>query len=90
MTSESLLQFPCRFPIKVMGKNSPEVRRAVRAAAAHHDTGAPDSTAPEITERPSRTGKYLAFTITMHFESRQNLDRLYQALVAIDGVSMVL
>ncbi|NNF17972.1 MAG: DUF493 domain-containing protein, partial [Gammaproteobacteria bacterium] len=70
--------------------NSPEVRRAVQAAAADHATDAPNNTAPAITERPSRTGKYLAFTLTMHFESQQDLDRLYQALVAIDGVSMVL
>lgn len=87
MSSASLLEFPCTFPIKVMGLNTEAVRTAVRAVAEnlHASSGA-----IEITERASRTGKYASFTLVMQYQSKVQLDAVYHALVQIDGVSMVL
>ena len=31
MTEESVIEFPCEFPVKMMGRNSPEFRATARA-----------------------------------------------------------
>lgn len=87
MSDESLLEFPCTFPIKVMGHNNDEVRDAVHHAANTH---ASDAAALSIVERSSRTGKYLSFTVTLTVQSKDQLDSLYLSFTQIDGVSMVL
>lgn len=87
MSNESLIEFPCDFPIKIMGLNCDNIRQAVHAVAAMHVGGCADDT---ITERASRTGKYVAFTLSLTFESQDQIDNVYRQLTAIDGVSMVL
>lgn len=87
MSDDTLLEFPCQFPIKVMGKNTEQVRQAVQQTASEH---ASDSSEMEIIERASRTGKYLSFTVTLTFQSKEQLDALYQRFTVIEGVSMVL
>jgi hypothetical protein len=84
MTGDSLLTFPCDLPIKVFGRNEGEFREAVRAIVAAHY--------PEygVAEQPSRKGNYLSLTITVHADSREQVDALYQALVASDETLMVL
>ena len=87
MSDESLLEFPCSFPIKVMGHNKDRVREAVHHAANTH---ASDEATLSIVERTSRTGKYLSFTVTLTIQSKEQLDSLYLSFTQIDGVSMVL
>ncbi len=84
---DTLLEFPCEFPIKVMGDSGPEVREEIeRAIAAHAGSSLP----VDIQTRPSRTGKYVAYTVTLTYQSKSEIDAMYQAFTAIDGVSMVL
>lgn len=84
---ETLIEFPCSFPIKVMGNSGPEVRDAIeRTVAARADSGVP----VDIQTRPSRTGKYMSYTVTCTYQSKSELDDMYRAFTAIDGVSMVL
>jgi len=84
---ETLLQFPCRFPIKVMGESHPELFTAVQACIARH---VPDRESVEITQRESRAGNYVGVTITLTATSQAQLDALYRDLGLCSRVRMVL
>ena len=83
--SDELFQFPCDFPIKVMGRDSEPFRTLTLAIVERH-AGALD--ASRISERMSRKGRFLALTYTIRAESRAQLDRIYQDLTD-SGVVLV-
>lgn len=87
MPSEPLIQYPCDFPIKVMGKTAPEFLPAVVHIAKQFD---PSFQEESIEQRPSREGNYLGLTITMHVHSREQLDEIYRTLSTHPLVSVVL
>ena len=84
---ESLLAFPCDFPIKVMGLTQPGFAQAVMGVVLRH---APDFDAATMEMRNSRQGKYLSLTVTVHATSREQLDDLYRELCDHPMVKMVL
>lgn len=85
--SDTLFDFPCDFPLKVMGRHS-EVFRSVVVAIVERHAG---PISPEaIEERPSRDGTYLSLTCTFSAQSRQQLDDLYRELTASEHVKVVL
>ena len=86
-SAESLIQYPCDFPIKVMGKATPEFLPAVIHVAKQFD---PSFQEASIEERPSRDGNYLGLTITVHVTSREQLDEIYRTLSTHPLVSVVL
>ncbi|HRO53850.1 MAG TPA: DUF493 family protein, partial [Alicycliphilus sp.] len=74
---DSLIEYPSRFPIKVMGANVNGFVHAVTEVARRFDPGFDAST---IELRDSRAGNYLGVTITITATSREQLDDLYRAL----------
>ncbi len=84
---ESLIEYPCAFPIKVMGEDVNGFVHAVTATAKQFD---PSFDASTIELRPSSTGKYLGVTITVNATSREQLDNLYRALTSHPMVKVVL
>lgn len=85
--SESLLEFPCDFPLKVMGRNEAGFREVVVALVETHvGTLASD----RISERKSRDGNFLALTIMLRAQSQAQLDDIYEALSSHDRILMVL
>ncbi len=84
---QSLLTFPCEFPIKVMGVNHKGFESAMVMIARQH---VPNLGEGAVRSQPSKTGKYLAVTITIQAQSREQLDNLYRELSAHDDVKMVL
>lgn len=88
MTSEkSLIEYPCPFPIKVMGAQVEGFAEAIVAVAKLHD---PSFDAATLERRQSRAGNYLALTLTVTATSRQQLDELYRALSSHPMVKVVL
>lgn len=87
MSDETNLEFPCRFPIKVMGTNHADFEAQVVMIGRQY---IPDLGEGAITSRPSRTGKYLAVTITFTATSKPQIDNLYRALNALPDVKFVL
>lgn len=85
--SDTLLTFPCAFPIKVMGHNHPMLRSAVTDIACAHDASFDAST---ITQRASSGAAYIGLTLTIHATSREQLDAIYRALCAHPLVKVVL
>ena len=84
---DTLLKFPCRFPIKVMGEAHPELLEAVQASIARH-VADPDSVT--VTQRASSGGNYLGVTIVLTAVSQEQLDALYRDLGQCARVRMVL
>jgi uncharacterized protein len=86
-TNETLLVFPCDFPIKIMGKNEPDFADNMLSIVKKH---APDFDAMTMEKRPSSAGKYLSITCTIRAKSKQQLDDLYRDLTAHAQVLMAL
>lgn len=83
----SLLDFPCDFPIKVMGRKAPGFAQAITEIVRRH---APDFDPATVEMRPSRQGRYLSITCVVRATSREQLDALYQELCDHPWVVMVL
>ena len=77
--SETLLTFPCKFPIKVMGNASQEFEQAVYEILSQHIKIMETIT---LKQRKSSNGNYLAITAIIEAESQSQLDAIYQALTA--------
>ncbi|MBJ7379608.1 MAG: DUF493 family protein [Polynucleobacter sp.] len=84
---KSLIEYPCIFPIKVMGKESPEFIPAIVHIAKQFDSQFDPN---EIEKRPSRDGNYLGLTLMIHAHSREQLDELYRTLSTHPLVKVVL
>lgn len=84
---ETLLEFPCDFPLKVMGLRTDDFAQGVIEIVLRH---APDFAAETTEMRPSSGGKYLALTCTVRAVSRAQLDALYREVSAHPLVKVVL
>ena len=91
MTQEervTLLEFPCEFPIKIMGARVDDFAQVVLEVVLTH---APDfDPASGMQMRPSAKGNYLAITCTVTATSQQQLDALYRELSSHPMVKVVL
>ncbi|CAG7857568.1 hypothetical protein MCAMS1_02442 [biofilm metagenome] len=87
MSDETLLKFPCQFPIKVMGRSDLEFDLLVIDIIRRH---APDIQEQAVTSRPSKDGNYLAVTVVVQATSKQQLDAIYQDLTSNPQVLMTL
>ena len=84
---ESLIQFPCDFPIKIFGKAGFEFESAVVTIIRVH---IPNLSEGAIQLRASKNGNYVSMTASVTVESQIQLDALYRDLVACELVMMVL
>ncbi len=87
MEKQSLLEFPCDFPLKIMGANADGFAQSIAELVCVH---APDFDAATMEMRPSRAGNYLALTCNVRATSQAQLDDLYRALTAHPMVKVVL
>ncbi len=85
--SESLIEYPSDFPLKIFGAQHPELAQSVLEVVMRH---APDYDAASMEMRASRTAKYISLTCTIRATSRAQLDALYRELCAHPLVKMVL
>lgn len=85
--ADELLDFPCDFPIKVMGAAREGFAQAVCDIVKKH---APDFDAATTEMRPSKGGNYLSLTCTVRAISRAQLDALYRELTSHPLVKIVL
>jgi putative lipoic acid-binding regulatory protein len=85
--AETLIEFPCDFPLKVMGKAEDGFAQAVADVVRKH---APDFDAATMEMRPSKAGNYLSLTCTIRATSQAQLDALYRELSSHPMVKVVL
>ena len=87
VVEESLIIYPCAFPIKVMGAKVDGFVHAINSVAHEFD---PTFDAKTVELRESKGGNYLGITITVTATSREQLDELYRTLSTHPMVKMVL
>jgi uncharacterized protein len=83
---ETLLEFPCQFAIKAMGKSDLEFDLLVIEIVRRHIVDKEKA----VTTRPSKDGNYLAVTVLIQATSKQQLDAIYQDLSSHPQVLMAL
>ena len=84
---ESLIEYPCDFPIKVMGARVDGFAETMAQIAQQFAPGFNPAT---IEMRPSKAGNYLSLTLTIRATSREQLDNLYRALTGHPMVKVAL
>jgi uncharacterized protein len=84
---ETLLVFPTRFPLKIMGKREDGFAQAISDIVRVH---APDFDPATMEFRASKEGNYLGLTATINATSKAQLDGLYQELTKHPLVKYVL
>lgn len=87
MTEESAIEFPCEFPIKMMGRNLPEFRITARALVEKHAGPVADVA---VQESLSRNERFVSVTVTITATSQQQLDNIYQDVTDHADVLMAL
>jgi len=87
VSEETILKFPCQFPIKIMGRANNEFRSsAIETLEACVGKIAED----DITSSLSNKGKFTALTVTIEASSKRQLDDIYKALSANPDVLFLL
>ena len=80
---ETLLEFPCRFPIKAMGKAGEDFDALIVQMVRRH---VPDLNEAAVTLRESRGGKWVSVTVVIEATSKRQLDAIYRDLSAHEKV----
>ncbi len=76
--AEPLLVFPCEFPLKVVGINTPDFTEQILAIVRKYDSAIDLS---KLKERVSVKGNFLSLSISVNMPSQEVLDALYKELV---------
>ncbi|MDR3213607.1 MAG: DUF493 domain-containing protein [Azoarcus sp.] len=83
----TLLEFPCDFPIKIMGMRADGFAQTMLEVVLRHAPGFDPAT---VEMRTSNKGNYLSLTCTFRASSQQQVDALYRELTAHPQVKVVL
>ena len=84
---ETLLEFPCKFPVKAMGRNEDGFEVLVTKIILNHAEMFAGET---VTTNLSSSGKYLSVTVTIEAVSKAQLDLIYQDLTDCGQVLVAL
>lgn len=84
---ESLIEFPCAFPLKIMGLTNDALAQTVLEIVRRH---APGYDGSDMQMRASSGGKYVSLTCTINATSKPQLDALYRELSGHPLVKVVL
>ncbi len=85
--NKDLIEYPCDFPLKIMGATHDDFLSTVTKIVSAHD---PDFDASTIETRHSSNGNYLSVTATIRATSREQLDNVYMALTSHPLIKIVL
>lgn len=81
------IEFPCEYPVKVMGRSVPEFEVTVLEIFERHAPGFPRH---RMKSRPSREGTFVAITIIITATGKTQLEALHTDLLATGLVQMVI
>lgn len=81
------LQFPCLYPIKIVGKNNDQFEILAISIIKKH---VPNLSENAISNRLSKNGTYRAMTVTIEATSQEQLDAIYRELSQEELVIMAL
>ena len=81
------IEFPCQYPIKVLGDSSPQLLEHILRVL---DTHAPGYHGSDITSRESSKGKWQSITVIITATGKPQLDAIFADLKTSSMVKMVL
>ena len=84
---ETLLEFPCKFPVKAMGRHEDDFEALVTGIILAH---AEICSGEQVTTNQSGSGKFISVTVTIEAQSKDQLDRIYQDLTDCEQVLLAL
>ncbi|MGQ3887726.1 YbeD family protein [Legionella sp. CNM-1927-20] len=87
MTDKLIIEFPCDFPIKIIGIHSDNFSSDITEIILKHF---PNTESSRIVYKMSEKGNYAAITATVYPTCQVELDALYQELTQYPGIKMVL
>ena len=79
--------FPCDFPIKIMGRCDCDLEMLVVEVINRHVS---DLSENAVATRPSGKGNFISVTVTVTATSREQLDNIYRELTTREEVLMAL
>lgn len=86
-STEELFNFPCDYPIKVIGLDCPELKVAISAIIERHIG---KSQPQQMHYKKSTKGRYISYTIRIIISSKQQIDSINQALQNCPLVAYIL
>ena len=87
MTKKSLMEFPCNFPVKIIGINTEQFLDEIKKIVLTHF---PDFKEEHLRHKLSDKNNYLAITVTVIAVNQEMLDLFYRELTQHPNVKMVL
>lgn len=87
MSEESVILFPCEFPIKMMGRDTLEFHAIARRLIEDHVGPVADEA---IDVNLSAKGNFVSMTVTVTATSQQQLDDIYRDVSGHDDILMAL
>ena len=81
------IEFPCDYPIKILGRSVEGFRDTVFEVVERH---APGFDRGSVSSRDSRKGNFLAITVTITATGPEQLDSLHKDLMSTGIVQMVI
>jgi len=87
MAEKSLIEFPCNFPLKIIGLLQDNFAQTIANIVKEYDKKF-DETCIEM--RPSKQNNYLALSLSVYVENQDQLDNIYKALSSHKLVKFVL
>ncbi|RUR11986.1 YbeD family protein [Legionella sp. km772] len=87
MTKDTLIDFPCLFPVKIIGLHSPTFIEEIKQITIKHF---PDFVEENLVHKPSQKNNYLAITVTVFAQNKELLDAFYHEITKHAQVKMVL
>lgn len=87
MTNDSLIEFPCLFPIKMIGIHSSTFIEDIKHITIKHF---PNFEEKDLVQKPSQKNNYLALTVTVFAQNKPSLDAFYEEITKHPQIKMVL
>ncbi|KTD75087.1 YbeD family protein [Legionella waltersii] len=87
MNKTTLIEFPCHFPVKIIGLSSDSFIREITEITIKHFSSFDDK---NLSHKMSEKNNYLAITVTVLAESQEMLDAFYEEITKHPDVKMVL
>ena len=87
MTKTTLIEFPCMFPVKIIGENTLSFVEEIKQITKKHFANFNDD---DLSRKLSQKSNYLAITVTVHALNQEMLDAFYQEVTKHKNVRMVL
>lgn len=87
MDKPSLIEFPCDFPLKIIGNSTESFVDEIISIILRHF---PETLETKISAKMSAKGNFVSISAVVYAKDQQTLDDLYRDLTAHPEIRMVL